>query len=674
MICRFVILAFRRVALERAGETKQAAIECRAVRRLRGQARLGLSGLAMLLSLAGGRLAAQNLFTNPGFESGTTGWTGNSSAAFSSVTSQFHGGSRSAYLTNRTATWNGIVQNVAGVLQNSNTYAVSAWVRIENATNQFVKITLQKTDASGLSYTPVASTTVAASNTWTPFSGSFTLNITGPLTNLMLYIEGPASNVNFYADDFSLTNVSSHDWKANATARIEQIRKRDVRVVVQDSNGNVLPGAAVSVVQTKHRFAFGSAINGNISNPQYAAFVRTNFEWAVMENQSKWSYNEPSRSNVTYTAADAITNFCHTNGITLRGHCLFWAVDEHVQSWVTNLSDADLRDHLTNRLVSAVNHFKGTFGQWDVNNEMLHGNYFGNRLGNGINSWMFQYARSLDTNLQLFVNDYNVVAGGETEAYKTQIQNLIASNAVVGGIGAQGHCGATINPSLTESRLDNLATLNIPIWITEYDSLNADENVRADNLEILYRMAFSKPAVDGVLMWGFWAGSHWRGSNAAIVNLDWSLNAAGVRYQSLLNEWTTRTNGLADVGGGFNFRGYHGSYDITITPPGGTATVHKLTLDPGATTNLVTVFVPPVTPPNFSSGKIHLLPDRNISLVATGAGGTPFRLWATTNLTLTPVTSTWDLLGSSTVTSSPFTNYDLSATNFPRRFYRFSSP
>jgi GH35 family endo-1,4-beta-xylanase len=628
----------------------------------------------LLAVLPVGRLLAQNLFTNPGFESGTTGWTGNSSATLSSVTNQSHSGARSAYLANRTATWNGIVQNVAGVLQNSNTYAVGAWVRMENATNQPVRITLQKTDASGLSYTPVASTTVVAANTWTPLSGGFTLSVAAPLTNLTLYLEGPASNVNCYADELFLTNIPPYDWKSNANARIEQIRKRDVRVMVTDSNGNLVPGAVVSVVQTGHRFAFGSAINGNIANPQYAAFFRANFEWAVMENESKWSANEPSRSNVTYTAADALTNFCHTNGITLRGHCLFWAVDQHVQSWVTNLSDADLRVHLTNRLVSAVHHFKGTFRQWDVNNEMLHGNVFGNRLGNGINAWMFQYARSLDPDLQLFVNDYNVVAGGETEAYIGQIQGLLASNAPVGGIGAQGHFSSTINPSLTESRLDRLATLDLPIWITEYDSLNADEAVRADNLEILYRLAFSKPAVDGVLMWGFWAGSHWRGSNAAMVNLDWSLNAAGVRYQALLNEWTTRTNGVADADGAFQFRGFHGRYDITITPPGGTPSVRKLTLDPGTTTNLVTVTVPPMTPPQFAAGPLRPMPDRNIALVATGAVGTPYRLWATTNLALTPVAAEWDVLGSNAVLSTPFTNYDWTATNFPRRFYRFSSP
>ena len=627
--------------------------------------------IILVLMLCASRLTAQNLFTNPGFESGTTGWSGNSSAAFTSSTAKFHTGTRAAYLTNRTATWNGIVQSVAGVLQNTNTYYVSAWVLIDNATNQSVNLTLQKTDASGLSYTHIAACT-GNSNTWTQMTGNFTLNIVGALTNLTIYIEGPGSNVSFYADDFVLTNVPPYDWKPAANARIEQIRKRDVRVQITDSNGFAVAGAAIQVRQTKHQFAFGTAINGNVSNPQYAAFVKTNFEWAVMENESKWYANEPSRSNVTYTAADTLTNFCYTNGIKMRGHCLFWAVDGNVQSWVTNLSNADLRTHLTNRLNSAVNHFKGTFGAWDVNNEMLHGNYYGNRLGNGINSWMFQYARSLNTNLQLFVNDYNVVSGGETDAYKLQIQNLIASNAVVGGIGCQGHFGSTVDPTLTEQRLDNLAQLNIPIWITEYDSLNTNENVRADNLETLYRMAFSKPAVDGIMMWGFWAGSHWRGSNATIVNLDWTVNAAGMRYKALLAEWTTTTNGTADAGGSYNFRGFHGDYDVTITPPGGVATVRRITVAAGAGTNLVSFTVPPAVPPSFSSGAIIRLTDRNFSLTATGSIGTPYRFWANTNLAA--ATNPWTLLGSGNIPSNPFTVYDLTATNYPRRFYRFSSP
>ena len=587
--------------------------------------------VAAIFILSAFQIGAQNLALNPGFESGTTGWSGYGSVTFTSLSAQPHIGSRSALVQNRTATWNGVAQSLLGVLQPTNTYRISAWVRLLSGANQSVLLTMQKIDGSGTTYSTVASGTATSTN-WTQLNGGYTLNVSGTLSNLTLYMEGPAVGVSFYADDFL---VELYDWKAEADARIEQIRKRDVQLLIVDAAGNPVPGTTVVVKQTRHRFAFGSAINNNISNPNYAAFFRTNFEWAVMENESKWYYNEPTRSNVTYTVANNITNFCHTNGITMRGHTLFWAVDQYVQTWVTNLSNANLLIHLTNRINSAVGNFKGTFQHWDVNNEMLHGNYYGNRLGNWINPWMFVHARTQDANVKLFVNDYNVVAGNETDAYKQQILALIASNAPVGGIGAQGHFGATVNPQLTETRLDSLAELGLPIWITEYDSVNSNETIRADNLETLYRIAFSKQAVDGVLMWGFWAGSHWLGSNAAIVNLNWTLNAAGTRYQSLLAEWTTITNGTSRAGGAFDFRGFHGSYDITITPPGGLPTLRRITLDPGAGTNFVTLIAHSggTKPQLHNPGRASASAPFQFQL--TGDAGRTFAFQSSTNLNTT---------------------------------------
>ena len=81
-----------------------------------------------------------------------------------------------------------------------------------------------------------------------------------------------------------------------------------------------------------------------------------------------------------------------------------------------------------------------------------------------------------------------------------------------------------------------------------------------------------------------------------------------------------------------------------------------------------------LTPPAFPAGALTKLSSGNISLVSTGALGASYRLWASTNLIASPVTSTWTLLSSGTVTASPFTNFDLTATNYPQRFYLFTTP
>jgi fibronectin-binding autotransporter adhesin len=80
------------------------------------------------------------------------------------------------------------------------------------------------------------------------------------------------------------------------------------------------------------------------------------------------------------------------------------------------------------------------------------------------------------------------------------------------------------------------------------------------------------------------------------------------------------------------------------------------------------------TPPGFAPGGIATLPTGNISLTATGALNMTYKLWATTNVALTPVSTTWTLISSGTVSTSPFVLTDLNATNYPQRFYLFSTP
>jgi autotransporter-associated beta strand protein len=76
------------------------------------------------------------------------------------------------------------------------------------------------------------------------------------------------------------------------------------------------------------------------------------------------------------------------------------------------------------------------------------------------------------------------------------------------------------------------------------------------------------------------------------------------------------------------------------------------------------------TPPVVSSPT--LLPDNNISFGITGVVGEGYSVRATTNLSL-PLGS-WLLLESGSLPSVPYIFNDLTATNFPYRFYRVSTP
>jgi glucuronoarabinoxylan endo-1,4-beta-xylanase len=167
--------------------------------------------LVLGFMLQTGVVLAQNLATNPGFETGTTtGWGIFGSPTISVETTQVHSGTYACLVTNRTATYMGIDQSLVGVLQAGQTYSISAWVRLVNSTNQTAYLTIQQTDGNGTVYTQVATNTVTASG-WTQLTPiPFAFNYSGTLSALTLYCELPNNaTAAYYIDDLSVLQTNA---------------------------------------------------------------------------------------------------------------------------------------------------------------------------------------------------------------------------------------------------------------------------------------------------------------------------------------------------------------------------------------------------------------------------------------------------------------------------------
>jgi hypothetical protein len=94
------------------------------------------------------------------------------------------------------------------------------------------------------------------------------------------------------------------------------------------------------------------------------------------------------------------------------------------------------------------------------------------------------------------------------------------------------------------------------------------------------------------MMWGFMVGYTWRnGGGWGLVSTSGTLNAAGTEYQSLMSQWTTHTFNTTDANGDANFRGFHGTYQITLSVPGEANEIHTIQLvpDPNNTTQQFTI-------------------------------------------------------------------------------------
>lgn len=362
------------------------------------------------------------------------------------------------------------------------------------------------------------------------------------------------------------------------------------------------PGAKVRVTQKKHEYHFGTALatklgmdyetfiafrearykaRGMEMPPQptkeeyesdmakYKAILTSSFNAAVHENALKWPQCEREQGEVDYSVPDAIYNFCASNDIQMRGHCLFWASKRAIPGWAKELSDDALRDAIHRRAEDVTAHYKGRITEFDLNNEMLHHSTFRKRLGDGIVKEMAEYALKGNPDAILYVNDFNVLLGtNKANAYVAQIKRLLADGVPVKGIGLQSHFWgkAGIDPTEVVYALDTLAKLNLPIKATELDLAAHTEEEHAAYVRLFYRIFFAHPATVGIINWGFTDALHWRGKEGGGL---WDKNynpklAAKEHLRLTQQEWWTRFEGTIGKDGTLSLPAYFGTHTVSV--------------------------------------------------------------------------------------------------------------
>jgi glucuronoarabinoxylan endo-1,4-beta-xylanase len=307
--------------------------------------------------LQAGMAAAQNLVTNPGFETGnTSGWFAFGSPTLTVETSQVHSGTYACLVANRTATYMGIAQSFVGVLQSGQTYNVSAWVRLVSGGNQTMQLTMQKTDGSGTSYAAIASGSVSSSG-WTQLYGQYTYNPSGTVSALNWYAEVPSSSTNsYYIDDVSLsagTVVTNPPINGASTVDWNNVHQR-------------IDG-----------FGASSAWNGSWTTPEADLLFSTNNNISYNSSTYNGAGLSLLRNHITYANTTSASDTPSTGETTI----MQWAQARGARVWSTPWTPAA--------------GFKGTNDIYDSGVATGGGINGGSYLGSGNNITNVNYASQL---------------------------------------------------------------------------------------------------------------------------------------------------------------------------------------------------------------------------------------------------------------------------------------
>ncbi|XP_056164565.1 endo-1,4-beta-xylanase 5-like isoform X1 [Syzygium oleosum] len=478
-------------------------------------------------------------------------------------------------------------------LTTSTKYSFSCWVKIQSPDSDSALVTASLRTEHEV-YNCIG-TVAAKCGCWSFLKGGFTLD--SPSNSSTLSFQSSDSrDITIAIASASLQPFTDQQWWRNQQDVINKVRKRAVMIHVSNNNGDRLQGVEVNLKQVSKDFPFGSAIAKTIlGNGAYQKWFVERFNAAVFENELKWYATEPHPGQINYTIADEMLEFIRVNRIVTRGHNIFWEDPKYTPEWVRNLVGAQLESAVNTRIQSLMSQYREEFVHWDVSNEMLHFDFYEQRLGPNATLHFFQTAHESDPLATLFMNEFNVVetcsdANSTVDSYISTLRELKRGGVSMDGIGLEGHFTVP-NLPLMRAILDKLGALKLPIWLTEIDisCTLGKEAQQAIYLEEVLREGFSHPSLNGIMLW---TALHPDGCyQMCLTDTNFQNLPAGDVVDNLLAEWRTKeVIGTTDEHGSYSFEGFLGEYEVSVKLEDQTAN-STFALSQGVETRHVTILL-----------------------------------------------------------------------------------
>jgi len=495
--------------------------------------------------------ATTTTISSVGFEDGSTGpWGPRGGVTLTVTGAEAHVGTKALAVTGRTANWQGLSANSAGLLTEGSVYQISAWVKLPAGATETtgINFTAEQTPVSGSNtYTRIGNAVDTTAAGWVQIGGTYTMP--SAMSSVNIYIEAAAVGdlqPSFLVDDIVITTES-----------------------------DVTPPGVEDLTGLKETadFPVGVAIDSRETTGTASDLLLRHFDQVTPENFMKpEAWYDANGDFVTENAeADALMDFAQQHDLRVYGHVLAW--HGQTPAWffqddagqplaADDAGRAVLRDRLRTHIFDVAQYLSdryGLFGSstnplraFDVVNEVVSdgGEYAdGLRrsewyrvLGEDFIDLAFTYAEeafnqtfaapTADRPIALFINDYNTEQGGKQQRYHALVSRLIARGVPVDGVGHQFHVSLAMPVSALDAALTAFDDLPVKQAVTEFDVSAGTPLTQAKLVDqgYYYRDAFRvfRAHADdlfSVTVWGLTDGRSWRNDEGAPLLFNDSFHA-----------------------------------------------------------------------------------------------------------------------------------------------------
>ncbi|SBS26265.1 Endo-1,4-beta-xylanase B precursor [Marinomonas spartinae] len=431
---------------------------------------------------------------NGDVENGLSGWSSIGGNIYR-TTQDSYSGMASVHIYNRNATWNGVTFKPAPLV-NGKQYNVSVWVKLAPGVQSAnIILTGKRTDDADTStnneYVRIAS---ASANTygWTELKGSYTQSGT-PFQYFI--IESDNSQVSYFVDAMKVEDIGGGSGDPG-------------------NNGKKFVGNITTSGQVRGDFS------------QY-------WDQITPENEGKWGSVERTRDVYNWSGIDAAYNYAKQHNMPFKQHTFVWG--SQYPAWIDNLSPSEQAGEIEEWIRDFCNRYPDV-AMIDVVNEATPGHapakYARSAFGNDWIIKSFQLAHKYCPNATLILNDYNVLSWNTDEFIRMARPAVQAG--VVDAIGLQSHGLEDFSVSQLQEKLNKIAALGLPIYISEYDIARSNDQEQLNIMKQQFPLFYNSDAVAGITLWGYVVGKTWVDGSGLIYEngaqrpaMQWLMNYLG---------------------------------------------------------------------------------------------------------------------------------------------------
>jgi GH35 family endo-1,4-beta-xylanase len=226
------------------------------------------------------------------------------------------------------------------------------------------------------------------------------------------------------------------------------------------------------------------------------------------ENEGTWGAVEATRDTYNWQRLDNTYNYAKEHNILYKQHAFLWGAG--LPAWLSNLNPTDAALEIEEWISEFCTRYPD-IPLIDVVNEATPGHapsaIFQRALGSDWMTKSFQLARKYCPNSVLILNDYYLERFPHDEFIAMAMPAV--KSGYVDAIGLEAHGLEGFAAAELSASLDDLWNkLQLPMYITEYDSKGTDEE-QLKNYQAQFPVFYNHPHIKGITLWGYVVGKTW---------------------------------------------------------------------------------------------------------------------------------------------------------------------